>query len=289
MTTSAIELGLFGINMGPCARPEGLRAVARAAEDAGFESLWTGEHVVLPDPQKPPSPLPPDYPMLDPAVALAYAAACTKRVRLGTGIIILPQRNPLVLAKELASVDVLSSGRLIFGIGIGYLEAEFDALGISFEHKAARTVEYLEAIRSVWHDAKPAYRGSFVSFDGIQARPRPDQQPCPPIVIGGMSDAALRRAVRHGHGWYGFNQNVEQTADCLARLERIASQCERRGELGRLEISVTPPPGNELPPALVRRYADLGVDRLVPFCPALEVDDVRAFVGRVGEEVVASL
>jgi len=289
VTTSAIKLGLFGINMGPCAQPEGLRAVARAAEDAGFESLWTGEHVVLPDPQKPPSPLPPEYPLLDPAVALTYAAACTERIRLGTGIIILPQRNPLVLAKELASLDVLSAGRLIFGIGIGYLEAEFDALGVSFEHKASRTLEYLAAIRSIWHDEKPAYRGRFVSFEGVQARPLPNQQPSPPIVVGGMSDAALRRAVGHGQGWYGFNQSVEQTADCLARLERTASECERPSELGRLEISVTPPPSDELPPALVRRYGDLGVDRVIPFCPAGDAADLRAFVVRVGDDVIGSL
>src|SRR5262245_30274022 len=127
-----MKIGLFGINIGACADPAVAARVAQAAEAAGLESLWTGEHVVLPDPQVPPSPVPPDTLFLDPAVSLAYVAAHTKRMRLGTGIIILPQRNPLVLAKELASVDVVSHGRLIFGLGIGYLKPEFDALGVSF-------------------------------------------------------------------------------------------------------------------------------------------------------------
>src|SRR5260370_30009386 len=119
-----MKFGLFSINNGPCASPKTAAAVARAAEAAGFESLWTGEHVVLPDPQAPPSPAPPEMPMLDPMASLSFVAAHTSRIRLGTGIIILPQRNPVVLAKELASVDVLSGGRLIFGIGVGYLKPE---------------------------------------------------------------------------------------------------------------------------------------------------------------------
>ena len=120
-----MKLGLYGINLGACADPETATSVARAAEEAGFDSVWTAEHVVLPDPQVPEAPIPPQTPLLDPAVALSYVAAHTRTIRLATGIIILPQRNPLVLAKELASVDVLSGGRLIFGIGAGYLEAEF--------------------------------------------------------------------------------------------------------------------------------------------------------------------
>ena len=136
-----MKLGLFGINFGPCADPAAAARVATAAEAAGFESVWTGEHVVLPDPQAPPSPAPPETPMLDPAVALAHVAAHTRALRLGTGIVILPQRNPLVLAKELASVDVVSGGRLVFGLGAGYLKAEFDALGASFADRGARTSE----------------------------------------------------------------------------------------------------------------------------------------------------
>ena len=128
-----IDIGRFSINTDHLADGEALSKVAVAAEEAGFESLWTAEHVVLPDPQAPPSPLPPDAELLDPAVALAYVAAITTQIKLGTGIIILPQRNPLVLAKELASVDVLSNGRMIFGVGVGYLEPEFAAIGVPME------------------------------------------------------------------------------------------------------------------------------------------------------------
>ena len=198
-----MKFGLFGINFGACADPDSARRVARAAEEAGFESLWTGEHVVLPDPQAPPSPVPPEVPFLDPAVALAHVAAHTKTIRLGTGIIILPQRNPLVLAKELASVDIVSGGRLLFGLGIGYLKAEFDALGIPFEDKGARALEYLAAILALWTQERPEYQGRFVSFSGIQSQPRPVQKPHPPIVIGGGSatgvsprDRARQRLVR---------------------------------------------------------------------------------------------
>src|ERR1700752_296631 len=190
-----MKFGLFACNMGPCADPKVAARVARAAEAAGFESLWAGEHVVLPDPQSPPSPLPPLAAILDPTVALTFLAAHTTKIRLGTGIIILPQRNPLVLAKELASVDVVLNGRLIFGLGIGYLKAEFDALGIPFDSKGARSMEYLQAMQAVWTQEQPAYQGKFVSFSKIQAKPQPVQKPHPPVVIGGHTPEAFRRAV----------------------------------------------------------------------------------------------
>src|SRR5215510_10290763 len=162
-----MKLALFACNMGPCADPKVAARVARAAESAGFESLWVGEHVVLPDPQAPPSPVPPLTLMLDPTVALTFLAAHTETVRLGTGIIILPQRNPLVLAKELASLDVLSGGRLIFGIGVGYLKPEFRALGAPFADRGAVTDEHLAAMRAIWSQPKPAYQGRFVSFANV--------------------------------------------------------------------------------------------------------------------------
>src|SRR5512145_2459979 len=144
-----MHFGLFSTNAYACSYPDTVAGVARAAEAAGFESLWGGEHVVLPDPQAPPSPMAPTDAILDPVVALTYAAALTTRVRLGTGIIILPQRNPLVLAKELASLDVLSGGRLIVGVGVGYLEPEFRAIGADFEHRGAVSDEWLGAMRAI--------------------------------------------------------------------------------------------------------------------------------------------
>jgi probable F420-dependent oxidoreductase len=271
-----MRLGLYGINLGACADPETAASVARAAEEAGFDSVWTAERVVLPDPQVPEAPIPPQTPLLDPAVALSYVAAHTRTIRLATGIIILPQRNPLVLAKELASVDVLSGGRLIFGIGAGYLKAEFEALGASFEDRGELTNEHIEAIRVLWTQAKPSFEGRFVSFGGVDAQPRPIQRPHPPIVVGGMSPPALRRASRCGNGWYGFAIDLETTGRCVAGLREAQQRFGRSAELGPLEISVTP--SGALDADVVSRFEDLGVDRLVLLALGSNAQDLIAFV-----------
>ncbi|HYD49309.1 MAG TPA: LLM class F420-dependent oxidoreductase [Terriglobales bacterium] len=256
-----MKFGLFGINAGPNADPQVAIEVARRAEAAGLESLWTAEHVVLPDPKSPPSPFPPEIPLLDPAVSLAFVAAATTTIRLGTGIIILPQRNPVVLAKELASVDVVSNGRLIFGVGIGYLKQEFDALGISFEDKGARTIDYLGAIRALWTMDQPEYRGRFANFAAINAYPRPVQRPHPPIVMGGHKPPAFRRAIEHANGWYGFAMTLADTQRCLAGLRDAAARYQRPAELGPLEISVSP--ATKIDKAEVAVLADLGVHRII--------------------------
>jgi probable F420-dependent oxidoreductase len=271
-----MRFGLFGINTGPCARPETAAKVARAAEAAGFESLWTGEHVVLPDPQAPPSPAPPQHPMLDPAASLSFLAAHTQRVKLGTGIIILPQRNPLVLAKELASVDVLSNGRLIFGLGAGYLKQEFDALGARFDDRGARTDEYIDAMRAIWTQPKPAFSGRTVKFAGVDAQPRPVQKPHPPIVVGGMSASAFRRALARGNGWYGFARDLAATKGDLAGIAAARADVQRPAALGTLEISITPP--RSVDEAGARAFADLGVDRLVLLLPGRSEDEALRFV-----------
>ncbi len=279
-----MKFGLFGINVGACADPETATAVARAAEDAGFDSVWTGEHVVLPDPQVPPSPSAPDNPMLDPAVALSFIAARTERIRLGTGIIILPQRNPVVLAKELASLDVLSGGRLIFGLGVGYLRPEFDALGVPFAERGPRATEYVEAIRALWTQPNPEYKGQFVQFGGIQAQPRPVQKPHPPIIMGANSPPAFRRTVRLGNGWFGFALDVEAAERSIAALREAERSCDRAAELGPLEISVTPP--GRIDADSVRRYADLGVDRLIPLGFARSKEVMIKRVEEMGEALV---
>jgi probable F420-dependent oxidoreductase len=279
-----MKLGLFNLNMGPCGDPATAVRVAQAAEAAGFDSLWVGEHVVLPEPQAPPSPLPPRVPILDPIVTLTYLAAHTKHVKLGTGIIILPQRNPLVLAKELASLDVISGGRLIFGIGVGYLKPEFDALGIPFTSKGARTVDYLDAMLAIWTQDEPRYQGRFASFGGVQAFPRPAQKPHPPIVFGGHTPEAFRRAVRHGSGWYGFFQDVDATARCIAGLEEAARELGRAGGLAGFEIDVTP--SGPLDLDTVRRYADLGVHRLIPFRMGGGEKEQLEFVAQMGDTII---
>lgn len=276
-----MKLGLFGVNMGPAATPEGVSAVAQAAESAGFESLWMGEHVVLPDPQVPPSPMAPQDPALDPLVALTWAAAHTTTIGLATGIIIIPQRNPVVLAKEIASLDRLSGGRFTFGIGVGYLAPEFAAIGADFEHRGAVTDEFVDAMQHLWYDTHPEYHGRFADFAGIDAYPRPVQQPIR-IVVGGYSKRAFRRAVARGHGWYGFNAKPEDISECLAGLRAAASEVERPAALGPLEITVTP--RVRIDAASASAFAELGVDRLVPY-PRPGRDDVNAVIVAAADAV----
>ena len=259
-----MRLGLVHINMGPMSRPDVLAEAARAAEAAGFDSVWAGEHVVLPDPQVPPSPMRPQDPALDPLLALAWAAAHTATIRLATGIVILPQRNPVVLAKQVATLDVLSGGRVILGIGAGYLEPEFRAVGANFAERGAVTDEYLDAMRVLWYDRHPAYHGRFAGFAGVDAHPRPLQQPIP-LVVGGHSAPAYRRAVARAHGWYGYGLTPQQAAASAAGLATAADRVHRPAELGELEISVTP--RGQITRELATEFALAGVHRLVLLAP----------------------
>ncbi|HMD04519.1 MAG TPA: LLM class F420-dependent oxidoreductase, partial [Candidatus Binatus sp.] len=281
------KFGLFGINNGPCAFPKCAAAVARAAEEAGFESVWTGEHVILPDPQAPPSPVPANYPMLDPAIALAFVAAHTTKIRLGTGIIILPQRNPVVLAKELASTDVLSNGRLIFGIGVGYLKPEFDAIGAPFDHKGARSEEWLAAMIALWSMPKPAFSGKWIKFAGVNAMPRPVQQPHPEIVFGGHTMEAYSRAARLAKGWYGFAQDLDGTAKCVEGLKAACKAAGRRFE--DVEVSITPNARVKVDRDTAKRYADLGVSRLILLQRGTDEGELLKGVSEVERELIGKV
>jgi probable F420-dependent oxidoreductase len=263
-----MKLGLFSINMGVNCDPEQMASAARAAEDAGFDSVWAGEHVILPDPQVPPSPMAPQDPALDPLVALTWAGAHTTSISLATGIIILPQRNPVVLAKQLASLDVLSGGRLIFGVGVGYLQPEFRAIGANFARRGDVTDEFLAAIRSLWYDDRPAFHGEFADFGGVDAHPRPVQRPVP-LVVGGHSRSAYRRAVQQAQGWYGFALDEKTAATCLDQLRATADREPRPDGMGPLEISITP--RGPLTPERVRDFEQMGVHRLVVM-PRLDPD-----------------
>lgn len=287
-----MKIGYFGLNMGVFTNREAILRLARTAEDAGFESLWTGEHLVVIDPQVPPSPIPPETPMVDTIATLAFAAAATERIKLGSGIILLAQRNPVVLAKELAGIDVLSNGRLLFGIGVGYVKQEFDVIGVPYEERGARVTEHIEAIRALWTQDKPEFEGQFTQISGVQSNPRPIQQPHPPFVIGGMSPPAFRRAVAQGDEWYGFFQDLDATANCIEGLREAAKRVERPASLGELDISITPPGPVDLD--MVKRYEDLGVSRLVlmrgftapELAPGVSpVDDGLAFITQIAEDL----
>jgi len=258
-----MKFGLHSVNLHSCAYPDAAARLGRAAEAAGFESLWVADHVVLPDPPVPGRPMPPDMRLLDPIVALTFLAAHTTRILLGTGVIILPQRQAVVLAKQLASLDVLSNGRLVFGLGVGWCEPEMRAVGVPFAQRGRIADDYLAAMRAVWTAPKPSYHGPYVSFEGVQAMPRPVQAPTPPVVVGGRTAPAFRRAVTQAHGWYGFGLDVGETQKFVIALREAGQKYPRPAELGRLEISVTPPVYDVPDTATVDAYAAAGVDRLI--------------------------
>ena len=254
-----MKLGLSFINARAVASPEKVVQLARGAEEIGLESLWTFEHVVL-------SSMPTErgpyrgMPILDPLIALSFAAAVTERVRLATGVLVLPLHEPVALSKRVASLDVLSGGRVILGIGTGYYEPEFDAVGVPLAGRGHRADEYLAAMRVLWSSGPAKYEGSVVSFREVEAHPRPIQGADIPVVVGGRSPLAYRRAVTQATGWYGFALDVEQAGWCIQDLKRMVGELPRPDSLGALEISVATP---DLPDErLVDAYAGLGVSRL---------------------------
>src|SRR2546422_1679341 len=278
-----MKFGLHSVNLHTCAYPDAGARFARAAEAAGFESLWVADHVVLPDPAVAGRPMAPDMPLLDPVVALTFLAAHTTRIRLATGVIILPQRQALVLAKQLASLDVLSNGRVIFGLGVGWCEPEMRAVGVPFAERGRIGDDYLAAMRAVWTQPKPSYRGPYVAFDGVQAMPRPVQTPIP-VVVGGRTPPAYRRAVMQGHGWYGFGLDVEATRTCVAALRAAGRKASRPADLGPLEISGKPSSYDVPDRATLDAYAAAGVDRLIlrprPEMDATALERIAAETGR---------
>jgi probable F420-dependent oxidoreductase len=270
-----MKIGICSANGGVCAAPDVLSHVAEHAEGVGVESLWVSEHHVLADPRIPPSSMEPGDPILDPIVALAYVAARTTTLRLGTGVVVVPLRNPLILAKELATLDVVSGGRLLFGIGVGYAPREFAALGVPLEGRGKRADEYLDAILAVWSQAHPSYDGELFSFDGVGASPQPTQRH-PPIVVGGSSLPALRRAAARGNGWYGWGMDLAETERALERLRQVLARTPRIPALGDLEVTVTPT--GKVDVEVAHRYAGLGVDRLNLPVRGSEERDVLGYI-----------
>jgi len=263
-----VRLGLHALGIGTGARREVIDAVAVAVEAAGFRTLWVGEHVVMVDrsasryPYAPDGRIavPADTDWLDPMIALSFAAAATRTIRLATGVLLVPEHNPVRLAKQAASLDRLSGGRLALGIGVGWSQEEFAALGIPFERRGARTDEYVAAMKTVWRDDPACFSGEFVKFAGIRVNPKPVRDGHIPIIVGGNSDAALRRAARTGDGWYGFN--LPDLAHARERITRLRSLCETAGrDSSELDIAVALayPPRPEDHEELTR----LGVDELV--------------------------
>jgi len=278
-----VKLALFGLHRGSSVDADTIVRRARLAEEAGFEALWVGDHIALPLRGADPA----EQPRLEALVALTYLAAVTTRIRLGVGVIVLPQRQPVLLAKQLTSIDVLSRGRLTVGIGVGYVEPELRALGASLADRSSRTDEFLAAMRCLWSEPVPDFSGRHVAFANILQRPLPVQRPHPPIVVGGHSPAAYRRAAKAANGWYGWQLSVEEVRQAVADLREAAERCERPAELGELEITITPPALVDVDTAL--RYAEAGVHRLAMQPPTMEGTAMDELIAAVGDTLVGRL
>ncbi len=285
-----MKFGLFFANAGPFAAPDTFAALVRTAEEVGFESIWTVEHVVVPvgyRSQYPYSrdgrmPGPESSPIAAPLMALAYAAALTDKLRLATGIVILPQRHPAYVAKEVATLDVLSRGRAILGVGIGWLEEEFEVIGVPFRERVARSEESVRAIRSLWSEAPESFAGDFFRWNPVESYPKPVQKPGVPIVIGGHVEGAARRAARIGDGFFPARGGLEKLPGLL---QAMRDEC---GKIGRdpAEIEVTTG-NNKLDLDVVRRYEEMGVSRLIMPPPAFDPEGLRRSLTEFADRVIA--
>jgi probable F420-dependent oxidoreductase len=262
-----MRLGLHALGIGAGAERTVIDAVAVAAEAHGFATLWAGEHIVMVDQSASRYPysedgviaVPAQADWLDPMIALGFAAAASSRITIATGVLLLPEHNPVIVAKQAASLDRLSGGRLTLGVGVGWSREEFEALGVPFERRAARTAEYVAAMRTLWRDDVASFDGEFVTFDSIRVNPKPVRDRRIPVVLGGNSDPALRRAVLWGDGWYGFNlDGVAAVRERVGKLEELCGQTGRdRSEL-RLAVALVSPQVDD-----IGALTDLGVDELV--------------------------
>jgi probable F420-dependent oxidoreductase len=267
----------FGLNMVPV-RLEQLTEVARRAEALGFESLWVGEHVLTPvelsyrypsSTGKPP--FLPDSRFTEPFATLAHLGAVTSTIRLGTGILILPLHPPVGIARSIATVDVLSGGRVSLGLGVGWMREEFDAAGQDFTTRGRRMDEMLHVLDLLFTQDRPSFAGEHYQLPEMGFEPKPVQNPRPPFLIGGSSEAALRRAARYGDGWYGGQEPPEQAAAVVAQLQRLRTDYGR--DDGPFEITVLTGWGQLFEPDLVAAYEEAGVHRMVvtPWARSREV------------------
>jgi probable F420-dependent oxidoreductase len=276
-----MRVGLFAALSNPFSTPEYMETLGRGAEDRGFSSIWAAEHVVLFDEYASQYPYASDgripaggeSGILEPFTALSFLAACTSTIRLGTGVCLVPQRNPVYTAKEVTAVDWLSGGRFDFGIGVGWLEEEFRAVDAPFAHRGSRCREYIEVMRRLWEEPVSEHKGELYELAACRQYPKPVQQPHPPIHVGGESEAALRRVAQFGQGWYGFSVSPEALPERLSRLDALlADEGRSRDEI---EVSICPYLLGVDADA-VRRYEEAGVDQLVLLCFAFDVDGLQS-------------
>ncbi len=289
--SAPVPVGIVPVNAGHYLAPGALTDVARAAEDAGFESLWTFEHVIVPERYESLYPYNPTGKLavsggdrfVDPLIALTWVAACTERLRLGTGVNILTQVNPLYLAKQASSLDHLSGGRLSLGLGVGWLREEFDALGVPFADRGGRADEYIDAMTAAWSGEVVDFDGRYVQWHDFRMLPTPVQRPRIPIVIGGTSDGAIRRVVARGDGWYVIHKDLAHFSELMQRFRR---ECDAQGrDPSSVEITAY---WNYLREGLdgAQAYVDAGVARLLVNLQALRMGRPLEAIARFAADVL---
>jgi probable F420-dependent oxidoreductase len=283
-----MKFGLMFANAGPFSEPENAIGVAQLAEELGFESVWTVEHVVVPTGYESEYPYSADGKMPggeevalpDPLIWLAYVGAATKTLRLATGILILPQRNPVILAKELATLDRLTGGRVELGVGIGWLREEFDALGIPWERRVARTEEYVDVLRRLWREPETTYDGEFANFNPIKSFPKPATAAGPKIHIGGHSEPSARRAGRIGDGYFPGRAGTDLEA-LLTEMRKAAADAGRNAD----DIEVSAFAGLDLDS--VKLSEDMGVARGIVPPLGFDLETLRTQLGAFSDNVIA--
>jgi probable F420-dependent oxidoreductase len=275
-----VRVDLWVPTANPFCTPELLSLIGAEAEQRGVGTLWVGEHVVLfdeyasryPYAEDGRIPMPPGSGLLEPLSTLSFLAAHTSTVRLGTAMVLLAQRNPVYTAKEVSTLDWLSNGRVDFGVGVGWLEEEFDAVNVPWPHRGRRTDEYLDVLTTLWRDETSSYEGEFYSLAPCSMFPKPVQHPHPPIHVGGESDAALARAARAGRGWHTFNRSPAELAEGLAKLDVFLEAAER----SRADLRITVCPYfQQLTPDIVAEYAEAGADAVSALFFCFSAEDVE--------------
>jgi probable F420-dependent oxidoreductase len=281
-----MKIGIIPINVG-IDDPSVITRLAKHAESVGLESVWTFEHVIVPVDYQSPYPYHSSGKMgataetnfADPLITLSHVAASTTTLKLGTGVNIVPQTNPVLLAKQIATLDWLSGGRFIFGAGVGWLREEFAAMGVPFVRRGARFDDALAAMKKIWSGDVVSHRSEFLELEGFRSHPLPKTRPHPPILVGGTTDAALRRVVRHGDGFIAPNSNIDALREQLGRLEVIAAEMGR----DRSSFEITAMWIHVKERDRLREYEDLGVTRLLVPLTALGTPDPFAGIEALAE------
>ena len=262
----------IGILIIATARSGSMDTIARAVEDRGYESIWIPDHPVIPIGFKTPVPLGGGLPehygrWCDPFVALSIAAAVTKRIKLATGVCLLPEREPLITAKAVASLDLYSGGRVVLGVGAGWLREETEAMGANFGSRWKRLRETVEAMRKVWSEPEPSYAGDIVHFPPVRFEPKPVQKPYPPILLGGHTPKVLERVSRSYDGWMPLVPNPEYLKRNVTTLRKLTAEQGRNPD--DLHITAFVDPGEDGPSLEeLKQYAEAGASRVVIFSQA---------------------